>query len=203
MIGGSNRRSSRCAGSPLASAGHSACAEALAAVLWPLRRSAWLPTGPTGEQSGRQTEEEIERWHDIRAHSGSALSKSLYARPLRSLPPHLHWARPRHIRAGTGLTPSHICAGAARTRATSAPGLGSAVPHLRRDWGGVHTAAGSANCRRAADPHSGRCDVCAVRAGAISVLAQSDRSGCPLYTRACARERVHAQTGPSPAFHPP
>jgi hypothetical protein len=39
--------------------------------------------------------------------------------------PHLRrdWAHPRHICAGTGLSP-----------ATSAPGLGSPPPHLRRDW---------------------------------------------------------------------
>ncbi len=36
---------------------------------------------------------------------------------------HRDWAHPRHICAGTGLTP-----------ATSAPGLGSPRPHLRRDW---------------------------------------------------------------------
>ncbi len=33
-----------------------------------------------------------------------------------------------HLRAG------HICAGTGLTAATSAPGLGSLPPHLRRDW---------------------------------------------------------------------
>ncbi len=42
----------------------------------------------------------------------------------RDWTPHLRrdWAHPSHIYAGTGLTP-----------ATSAPGLGSPLPHLRRD----------------------------------------------------------------------
>jgi hypothetical protein len=30
--------------------------------------------------------------------------------------------------------PCHICAGTGRTPATSAPGLGSPLPHLHRDW---------------------------------------------------------------------
>ena len=30
---------------------------------------------------------------------------------------------------------SHICAGTGLNQATSAPGLGSPLPHLRRDWG--------------------------------------------------------------------
>ncbi len=69
--------------------------------------------------------------------------------------PHLDrdWARPCHICARTGLTPStsapglgsprphlhrdwahpvHICAGTGLTAATSAPGLGSPLPHLHR-----------------------------------------------------------------------
>jgi hypothetical protein len=40
------------------------------------------------------------------------------------------WAQPSHICTGTGLTP-----------ATSAPGLGSALPHLRRDWAHPATSA--------------------------------------------------------------
>ncbi len=36
------------------------------------------------------------------------------------------WAHPTHICAGTGLAPP-----------TSAPGLGSPRPHLRRDWAAV------------------------------------------------------------------
>jgi hypothetical protein len=34
----------------------------------------------------------------------------------------------------TSLHPCHICAGTGLTPATSAPGLGSSLPHLRRDW---------------------------------------------------------------------
>ena len=34
---------------------------------------------------------------------------------------------------GTGLTPGHICTGTGLTAATSAPGLGSPLPHLLRD----------------------------------------------------------------------
>jgi hypothetical protein len=32
------------------------------------------------------------------------------------------------------VTPSHICTGTGLTPATSAPGLGSPLPHPRRDW---------------------------------------------------------------------
>ncbi len=34
----------------------------------------------------------------------------------------------------TGLTPCHVCTGTGLTAATSAPGLGSPLPHLHRDW---------------------------------------------------------------------
>ncbi len=51
-----------------------------------------------------------------------------------------NWARACHICAGIGLNsrdrtrPGHICTG---TGPTSAPGLGSPVPHLPRDWASV------------------------------------------------------------------
>jgi hypothetical protein len=40
---------------------------------------------------------------------------------------------PAHICARTGLTPAHICSRTGLTPATSAPRLGSPVPHLRRN----------------------------------------------------------------------
>ena len=43
--------------------------------------------------------------------------------PLTPQRPHWDSARPAHICAGTGLAPP-----------TSAPGLGSPLPHLHRDW---------------------------------------------------------------------
>ena len=43
-------------------------------------------------------------------------------------------AHPCHICAGTRLAPAHICTGTRLTAPTSAPGLGSPLPHLRRDW---------------------------------------------------------------------
>ena len=42
-----------------------------------------------------------------------------------------------HICAGTWARPCHICAGTGLTAPTSAPGLGSPLPHLRRDWARV------------------------------------------------------------------
>jgi hypothetical protein len=45
--------------------------------------------------------------------------------PLPASAPGLGWARPCHICAGAELTPAHICTGT---------GLGSPLPHLRRDW---------------------------------------------------------------------
>jgi hypothetical protein len=57
--------------------------------------------------------------------------------------PHQDWAHPCHIHTRTELTlphlrrdlahPCHICTGAGLTPATSAPGLSSPLPHLRRD----------------------------------------------------------------------
>jgi hypothetical protein len=43
-------------------------------------------------------------------------------------------ARRCRICAETGLTPGHICAGSGLAPATSAPGPGSPLPHLRWDW---------------------------------------------------------------------
>jgi hypothetical protein len=57
--------------------------------------------------------------------------------------PHLHpdWPQPCLICSGTGLPPTTGAPGPRRiftvtglTPATSAPGLGSPLPHLRRDW---------------------------------------------------------------------
>jgi hypothetical protein len=39
--------------------------------------------------------------------------------------------------AAAKVAPAHICAGAGLTAATSAPGLGPSLPHLRRDWGSL------------------------------------------------------------------
>ncbi len=59
---------------------------------------------------------------------------------------HLHLL---HICAGTGLTPCHICAGTRLTHPTSAPGLGSPLPHLHRDWAhACHICAGVPHLRR-------------------------------------------------------
>jgi hypothetical protein len=41
---------------------------------------------------------------------------------------------PQPRRCGRGATAAHICAGTALAPPTSAPGLGSPRPHLRRDW---------------------------------------------------------------------
>jgi hypothetical protein len=50
--------------------------------------------------------------------------------------PHLprYRAHPCRICDGTELTPYHICTGTGLIPATSAPGLGSPLPPLRRDW---------------------------------------------------------------------
>jgi hypothetical protein len=41
---------------------------------------------------------------------------------------------PCHICTGTGLTPAASATGLGSPLSTSAPGLGSPLPHLRRDW---------------------------------------------------------------------
>jgi hypothetical protein len=86
------------------------------------------------------------------AHSTQTLNVFTLAHRL----PHLHWARsatsapgfglarchictktgrtPSHTCAGTAAHPCHICTGTALTPATSAPRLGSPLPHLHRDW---------------------------------------------------------------------
>ena len=77
--------------------------------------------------------------HDDRSRSSSA-DKDDRPKARRPPLPHLpdawaHWAHPCHICAGTGLIP-----------ATSAPGLGSPLPHLHRDcWDGTC-------CRRTIPP---------------------------------------------------
>jgi hypothetical protein len=49
--------------------------------------------------------------------------------------PHLHRDSPHHchICIGTGLNPATSASETGRTPATSAPGLGSPLPHLHRD----------------------------------------------------------------------
>ena len=62
---------------------------------------------------------------------------------------HLRWAHPAHIcdwahrcrmRYATGLT--RICTGARPTSPTSAPGLGSPLPHLHQDWAHICSGTG-------------------------------------------------------------
>jgi hypothetical protein len=80
--------------------------------------------------------------------AGSGLTPHTSATGLGSPRTHLHWdfagpclphlrrdcAHACHICAGTGLTPATSALGLASPPATSAPGLGSRLPHLRRDW---------------------------------------------------------------------
>ncbi len=102
---------------------------------------------------------DVRRFDDLRGGDAPVRHRDLRGQPaaisapgLGSPRPHLHRDRalrdralpchicagsgltPCHICAGTGLTPCHICAGTGLTPATSAPGLGSPLPHLHRDW---------------------------------------------------------------------
>jgi hypothetical protein len=64
------------------------------------------------------------------------------------------WAHPLQVTSAPGLDAAcHICAGTGLTPPTSAPGLRSALPHLRRDW--AHPSVNPFRCgarRRRPDP---------------------------------------------------
>jgi hypothetical protein len=66
--------------------------------------------------------------------SAAASALGLGSAPATSAPG-LGWAHPGHICVRTGLAPVHICIRTGLTPAASAPGLGSSLRHLQRDWG--------------------------------------------------------------------
>ena len=95
------------------------CEYSLVLVVGPLRATCCLTAG--SERVGRTHAE------GLQLREAKCINLSLhYLQQAGPPPPHLHrdWARPRHICTGTGPAP-----------ATSAPGLGPPLPHLRRGTG--------------------------------------------------------------------
>jgi hypothetical protein len=129
------------------------------------------------------------------ADEGRRSAARLCAEPLRVDARHVHaggLASRSHVCAGTGRAPrSHICAETGRSPPTSAPGPGSARPHLRRDRARPrHICAGTGltpcMTRFAAAPHA---------SARVSRLLSGPAAPAPMTTRACAALLFQSMTG--------